>query len=251
MPVNTYILVVTNPDAEAGNTIGWTSNGGFNVRTSSPAPYSGSYYFIGGTGVVSSFARQDIDILDSFANTGIDQNTAVANISWWQAGAVGDNDLGAIQLRFMNGSTFLSNTTVSQIDIADNTWQYRSIDALVPYGTRKVRIEIVSTRVNGTEINAYYDNISNVIINTGFANVNVTSVYAEVVGEYAPINNVQVSSVSAEVIGEYAPTNNVQVISVSAETLGDITTANANVYQFYAEVIVGAVLPRVLVAGGA
>lgn len=250
MPLNTYVLAVTNPGAELGSMSGWTSNGNVSVRGTNPTPRSGSFYFMMGNSAFS-WARQDIDITNDSANTDIDSNTAIANISWWQAGAASDNDAGAIQLRFLNntGTVFLANTSVTRTQY-DTTWTYRSVEADIPYGTRKIRIEMESARASGTNNDSYFDDISNIVINTGYANVNVAAIYAEVSGQPTQISNVNVTAIYVETSGQPTQISNVNVAAVYAEISSGISTANANVYQFYAEVIVGAILPRVLVAGG-
>jgi hypothetical protein len=58
-------LLFNNPAAELGNTSFWTNEvGHLGVRSSGPAPYSGSYYFTGGTaGDVTTRAYQDYTLV--------------------------------------------------------------------------------------------------------------------------------------------------------------------------------------------
>lgn len=249
MTVNTYIITITNPDAESGIT-GWTGNGNLTVRSTNPSPRTGSgnYFMLGNSAF--NWARQDIDITLDTANNDIDSNAAIANLSWYQAGFTSDNDAGAIQLRFLNdtGTVFLANTSVPRVQY-DFTWTYRDWNISIPYGTRKIRIEMESARASGTNNDSYFDDIS-LFINAGYANTNVASMYAEVIGEHTPVSNANVASIYTEIVGEFAPASNANVASLFTEVISDLPAANANVYQFYAEVIVGAVLPRVLVAGG-
>lgn len=65
-------ITLINAAAETGNTAGWANViGGIGVRSASPSPYAGSYYFTGGTSPLS-IAGQNV----GFGNTGADANPA-------------------------------------------------------------------------------------------------------------------------------------------------------------------------------
>lgn len=237
-----YTLNVTNFAAES--TTGWTSNSTF---SSTSGGRSGNKFEFTAFQPATVHARQDLIITTDAANTAIDANNAAAYISWWQSGA-DDADTGTIQLKFMNGASFLANTNLNEKSYGA-TWTQLNNGAKIPYGTRKIRVEIQATRGAGNYLNVYFDDLSNVTISTGYVETNVSSIYTEVVTDLQ-YSNVNVASIYTEAFTDLQY-NTVNVSSIYTEALTDVQSTNANVYQMYAEVIIGTVRPRVLVAGGA
>ena len=152
-------LNITNGGAESGTTTGWTSSTNFDVRSASPAPYAGSYYFIASTNTASAYAYQDVDL--SYYATDIDAGDAYIELNFVETSFSGD-DTGYIELDFLNGSD-VSQGTVQSIEFAAEGTHWCPIripKTLIPSTTRKVRIGIYGNRTSGTANDAYFDTIT-------------------------------------------------------------------------------------------
>ena len=156
---DTYPLTIVNPGAETGDTTGWTTSGGFTVRSdasgTTPGPYEGTYFFFGGLSTSASNAYQDIDL--STYSSGIDAGNASVSVDWYQSSNSG-SDRGNIELEFYDGSSTLVGSDAGPGLTAPLGWTARTTgDVAVPTGTRTVRIIMDAVRSAGTQNNADFD----------------------------------------------------------------------------------------------
>lgn len=230
---NQYILSLVNPGAENGNTSGWTavSHSGTTPNVSSftgsvpglPGPNSGTWYFSMNTSTTQSWSTltQDVVINDDSANVDIDTGRATINLSYWQA-SYGEtaNDLGDISITAMtsNKTVILGGTTSndrSSIISVDrtSTWHERHVGMVLPANTRWIRVKVFAAdRATTGAPNVYFDDISDLYIT----------------------------------YGDESASSNVEKLYVEVST--DVEKSNANIIQMFAEVIIGAITPRVMVA---
>lgn len=162
-------LTLSNPDAEAGNTAGWTSEiGALAVRSSNPAPYGGGYYFSGGA-AAQTIARQRLDLL---AQTGlsaasIDAGGLWLKLRWRQSSYDSAQDPGAMGLRLLDGAlaslaeqyagiAYVPNNAANGADV----WYPRSLPLVPPAGARHVDVLYRGDRTSGTNLDHYVDAIN-------------------------------------------------------------------------------------------
>lgn len=169
--LTTYTITVSNPGAEAGDTSSWTTEvGGMAVRSASPDPHNGGYYFTGGASE-QTIARQrfNLETVTGLTPTEIDDLAAEddiwARIDWWQTN-FNNNDPGGMGIRMLDG-------TPSQISVAysglvniitgaadgQHAWILRGFPALIPSGARNIDCLIRNDRNSGTNNDAYFDDI--------------------------------------------------------------------------------------------
>jgi hypothetical protein len=157
-------LPITNPDAETGDVTGWTSTTGvLAVKSASPAAHGGTYYFTFSSGDAAGEAYQDITIAD--ANVTIDDGNAMLRLGWFQAALSTFGDQGTIEIEFFDGSAVSLGTYTKEAQIvASTSWEYRSSLAVIPAGTRVIRLKLKGTRTDGSVLDAYFDDIFGRII---------------------------------------------------------------------------------------
>lgn len=157
-PLKTPVL--TNPGAEAGNTSGWTvEQGSFGVRSASPAPYAGSWYFDGGTALF--VVRQRVDLIAlGWTAAELDSGTLGAQIAAQMAGFDGVNDPGSIGLRYLNSAQATLAEYYSPEYTTNQVWVARSFARPMPVGTRYVDLLLKGRRTSGTNNDAYFDDVS-------------------------------------------------------------------------------------------
>jgi len=155
--------LLVNGNAENGTT-GWTAtNGVIESLTSGEcngiAPYLGARYFaLGALCTDNAFGRayQDVNVTSNAA--AIDGGTATARCAGWFANWQG-NDLPGMALEFRNaGGTLLGSAP--EIGSNTGTWTRVQADALVPVGTRSVRVILTGTRQVGSDNDSYMDELS-------------------------------------------------------------------------------------------
>ena len=165
LPQTQYIEVLhtlTNPGAETGDTTGWTNEtGSLAVRTGSPDPYSGSYYFYGGANV-ETIASQEIDLItDGVSATDIDNEILYFNLSAYCA-SYSESDQGQLIIRYKDNSKVEISTdenTLSSVT-PDQTWVKRGINkSPIPANTRYIDVILRCVRIAGTNNDAYFDDI--------------------------------------------------------------------------------------------
>ena len=159
--MTTYVASLTNPAAESGNTSGWTvETGSFGVRSASPAPYAGGYYFYAGSSAVSVM-RQRVDLVAlGWSTAQLDDETVFAVLSAMLSGFDGGNDPARIGLRFLDASLGTVIEHYSQPWTTNQTWTENRFIRTVPAGTRYVDILLRGNRTGGTNNDAYFDSVS-------------------------------------------------------------------------------------------
>ncbi|MGI4991075.1 hypothetical protein ACRXCV_00465 (plasmid) [Halobacteriovorax sp. GFR7] len=160
-PVRTEVVTVVNGGAETGDTTGWTNTlGTLAVRSSSPTPHTGSYYFFGdATAAVE--ANQVIDLVAGGYITASEAATydIRATVSWWQRSFNGE-DQGGLGLKALDASdVVLATTNPIVIATSSGVWTHRTEVVIFPATTEKIEIDISMLRVGGSNLDAYIDDI--------------------------------------------------------------------------------------------
>lgn len=158
-----YTLTVTNPGAETGNTSGWTDVVGSLASVTSLAgtsPHAGSRFFKAGASA-STHCYQDI-ALPSDVLTDVDLGVLNSHLSLYQAGQTSDSDTGQPYLEFYNGSSVIIGVRHlgEAFNGTDNTWVLKHLMFQIPASTRTVRVGFLGVRGSGTDLNAYFDDVS-------------------------------------------------------------------------------------------
>ena len=154
-----FPLPLVNPDAETGDTSGWTNEQGvLAVRTANPPANQGGYYFVDATSAIHK-SRQRVDVSTFAAD--IDAGLMTAVITWQQASYSSGDDKSACGIRFLNSAqTQISESIATEITpVPRMTWVYRSHSLSVPNGTRFIDALIKMTRAAGTANDGYTDDI--------------------------------------------------------------------------------------------
>lgn len=156
---------------------GWTiSEGQFTVGQYGAAGFpdagdaseinGGERFFAGGPapipGIGQSYASQNIDVSADAA--AIDRGGVRAEISAAIGGKDAEDDLGSISVQFQEaGGAQISAITIGPVTPADRGLQTRllprSAAAVVPAGTRVIRVLLIAEAGEGEYIDAYFDNV--------------------------------------------------------------------------------------------
>jgi len=152
---------LTNPGAETGDTTGWTNEaGGLSVRTSSPAPYAGSYYFFGGANSYTK-ASQEVDLIsDGVAADDIDKGILTFVLGAMCASYKG-KDQCQLGIRFKDSGKTEISTTTNTLWAArcPQNWYPRIVYGEIPPNTRYIDVLIIANRTDGINNDAYFDDI--------------------------------------------------------------------------------------------
>lgn len=156
-------FVIENPDAETGDSTGWTDElGAVVVRSASPDAYEGTYYFSGGNSAHTT-ASQRLNLIEQSGldEATIDAGTCWVIVQWWANEFETQNDRQAMGFRFLDASQvqIAENLSPSMFPIPD-VWIPRSYGILVPSGTRYVDLIMDMVRVDGSNNDGYIDAIS-------------------------------------------------------------------------------------------
>jgi hypothetical protein len=154
--------LLANGNAENGTTAWIATDGVIESLTSGEcngiAPYAGTRYFaLGALCTDNAYGRayQDVDV--SAEATAIDAGTGTLRYGGWFANWQG-SDLPKMALEFRNGANVLG--TAPEIGSNTGTWTYVQADALVPAGTRTVRVVLTGTRQAGADNDSYMDDLT-------------------------------------------------------------------------------------------
>lgn len=192
MTVYPLALTVANPGFESGAApgTGWvTVNGtpGFGTANPLPDPRGGGRYLIVSTGggAGSYRVRQDIAI-PAAAQADIDAGVLSATLRClWANFAVG-NDTGFVELAFLDsGGAVISTGTSPSFADAPKTWILQAFTAVVPAGTRTLRLILAGTWVAGTAIDSFFDAVEAELAQTTPPSAVVTQGYTELVAATA------------------------------------------------------------------
>ena len=183
------INLIVNGDGEsntAGNTssnvviAGWSDSGAMSVlpydlqgttnaypTSGDPGPADrGKNYFYGGANAFSSTITQTISV--AHVRTLIDLETVNYDLSGYLGGLGTQGDNMKLTARFLNSESAVLGTAeigpVSNTDRANQTGLFfRETGGLLPSGTRSIELTLAASRVSGTEINAFADNLALVL----------------------------------------------------------------------------------------
>ncbi len=161
-------IVLTNEDAESGNTSGWTTTGDFTAYDNNDivglVPHGGNFYFGGGSAATTT-AYQQFDV--TTAGTSVGQ---VLTLSWWQASGP-NNSTALMELVFFDSSPAeigrISGT--NQAVNPDYTWAQYSISGAIPMNTESVRVLATFTKVGGGINDAFIDDIDLLVTDSSYS----------------------------------------------------------------------------------
>ena len=154
-------LPLVNPGAETGDLTGWTvTQGSFTADTSKDGvmPFSGSYMF--GAGASSNCAMwQEVDV-SSYASA-IDAGTALI-----LAGAMGTQTYTTpeqmeVFVEFLDSTGVMVDNRIrsySRTDTDGDRWQNMHVFVPISPNTRKIRLWLQASRLDGTNNNVAFDN---------------------------------------------------------------------------------------------
>ena len=175
--------LLTNPGAEAGTgstdsscgaggtAPGWTASGGFTVVQYGTSGYpstavssaigGGANFFTGGC-TASAAATQTIDV--SAYAAAIDAGHVRLTLSGYLGGYLSQEDNAQVRVDFSNGDCCSGSVTIGPVTATDRGDQTallaRSAEATVPPGTRALVVNLLFTRVTGTDDDGSADNLS-------------------------------------------------------------------------------------------
>jgi hypothetical protein len=155
--------LIQNPGNElelvGGEIPGWTEVQGsqWGQRASNPLPQEGAHYFFAGA-VASALLRQDVDV--SALAPAIDAGQMAFDFSGWArsfAQSPADTSTFLVTLLDAQAATTLdySSGALSSTD----SWQQVQTRLLAPAGTRTVRIDLLATRLAGSNNDGYFDDL--------------------------------------------------------------------------------------------
>ena len=158
-------LTVTNPNATAGTTAGWTNSlGAIAVLTTGKC--AASACFSGGT-VARSIAYQDVSV--PAGNTAeVDASKRALKLDWKQAANGVNDDRAAMRVLFLTAADAIIDSGPSA-NINVVPWQQRSLLVPIPAGTRKFRVMMMMDRAFGSTNDGYIDDIALKLVADGNA----------------------------------------------------------------------------------
>ncbi|GJM44476.1 MAG: hypothetical protein DHS20C21_13180 [Gemmatimonadota bacterium] len=180
--------LIVNPGAETGDLSGWTDSGtGYSVNTT--IPYSGAFAFQGGSngpqGPYTNELYQDVDV--STFDAVIDGGGVGWSCSAWgrSNSAGGTTDWASLTVSLLNGAGGTLDTWNSGSIAPVNTWVPVAGGAVVPVGTRTIRVTLRSTRSVGASSDGFHDDLSLTLdISTATPESAQRSSWASVKGAY-------------------------------------------------------------------
>lgn len=121
----------------------------------------GKHVFAGGGGTLSK-ASQVMAILGR--NTAIDRGNLKATISAQLAGYDTQGDNARVVGQFLDkDGKVIGKFQTAAVSATDERYRLKSATATIPAGTRKIRVTMVATWVEGLYNDAYFDNLGLVI----------------------------------------------------------------------------------------
>jgi hypothetical protein len=165
--LNTELLI--NGGAETGTTAGWLDNGMEVVSTNTTGKIGlpntvdiGLWSFQGGLGNTSQTLSQSVSVAD-LAST-IDSGIANAHFSILvQSRLQGNKDIATGKLVFSDET----GAAIASVAFGDPSivsgifdWSQVNYNLAIPTGTRKLSVELLTTRSSGDSTDAYFDNAS-------------------------------------------------------------------------------------------
>lgn len=147
-------------DIEPGNFSVWKHSDG-HLEWTPPNP--GNYYFTGGNNSASDYGRQYIDISECASQ--IDSNSLGFTMNGDFGGWKYQDDRANLNVTFLdNLEQPIGTATVGGVLAAERNGitmlVFKSKSGMIPSGARTIKADLVMTRVEGTNNNAYADNIA-------------------------------------------------------------------------------------------
>lgn len=199
-------LAVTNPGFETGTAPGdgWTTVNGTPVfRSATPGPDlrgGARYLHINNTGAAGSYrVRQDVAIPVE-CHSDVDAGLVSASLRFLWANLGAGNDVGFVELAFLNGAGAVIATAGSgSLGDSAQAWSHKAFTAAVPANARKVRVILGGTWVSGTSTDSYFDAIELELTETATAAADIHQLYVELI-ETTDTSAAQVSQIYGELI---------------------------------------------------
>lgn len=164
--------LLTNPGAEApitqqGQIPGWTltsnfstelyGQGGFPAAAEGQRINGGARLFTGGPSNALSSAAQTVSVSSDAAAIDAGQRVALLR---GELGSFSLGDSATLKAEFLNGSNgVLSEVVIGPVATGTNEFQLKETSAVVPAGTRAVRVTMISIRTEGSYNDGYFDNL--------------------------------------------------------------------------------------------
>lgn len=152
---------VVNGGAENGDATGWTvTRGTLDVRTASPDPHSGTYYFWSDSNG-SMDANQVIDLVSDGNITAGEPATKriEAVMTWYGNGASLDDELDLALAALDGGGATLVSTGSDPYPPNVGEWHVYTKRLVLPAGTEQLRVEINMDFDRSPDLNCYLDDI--------------------------------------------------------------------------------------------
>ena len=157
-------VALVNPDAETGDTSGWTTTGTWEAGTTEgtiAAPHGGSFYFSATGGTDPAVLEQTVDLIaQGFTAAELDAG-ATFDVSVWAASEY-QSDTGELKLQFLDaGSADVGTTfTTGEFGPNDGTWVEQTLANEVPAGARQVRIQLLAHNHFGSNTTYGFDDLA-------------------------------------------------------------------------------------------
>jgi hypothetical protein len=174
--------LLIDPGAEQGGYGDWETANGFVIeqygaanRPSAAVGASiggGANVFAGGSEATVSTARQTVDVSSSASD--IDAGTVAVTLSGYLGGLDDENDYAEVTAEYQGANAqALGQLKIGPVTAADRANKTallsRMANGTVPAGTRRIRVTITATRVDGIYTDGYADNLSLVLTGAGSA----------------------------------------------------------------------------------
>ena len=175
--------LIVNPGAETLPTTGWTilkkgtdCSSGSNWRTIGnqngyPPAREGTYIFTPGCGGLQSGETYEIyqDINVSTSSASIDAGKYTLSFSGYMQSypqTPADEATFIVEYRDAGNNIVLQSYNTGPTTNTSNVWVHYTDTRLAPAGTRFIRIRLIAASRNGSDIDAYFDNLSLTALST-------------------------------------------------------------------------------------
>ncbi len=155
--VNVKENLLTNPDAETGDTQGWVDSDNAWSADNVITPHGGNYFFWPARlDVPYTRMYQDVDISGYVSS--IDSGNAYLHLSGWLCNwdqYPHDRATLAIEVLDTNNQQLLYLSRHHRNPV----WAYYQIESQIPIGSRTLRVYLIATRYVGSDNDGYFDDL--------------------------------------------------------------------------------------------